>query len=66
MTITINGQVSEIAADLSVLNLLQTLNLANKPVVVELNRLALFPRDFADTIIPDHAEIEIVTLAAGG
>lgn len=66
MNVTINGQIHDIEEHLSILALLQQLGMAEKPVVVELNRVALFPRDFSQTSIPANAEIEIVTLAAGG
>jgi sulfur carrier protein ThiS len=34
--------------------------------VVEINRVALFPREYDEKIIEESAVIEIVTLAAGG
>jgi thiamine biosynthesis protein ThiS len=66
MEITINGTSRTIEAGLTVGSLLEQLGLAGKPVVVELNQRALFSREYAGTIIPDAAVIEIVTLAAGG
>ena len=44
----------------------QDLGLAEKPVVMELNRQAISPKQFAETLIPDQAEIEVIVLAAGG
>jgi thiamine biosynthesis protein ThiS len=66
MEITINGTSRTVAAGSTVGSLLEQLGLAGKPVVVELNQRALFSREYAGTIIPDAAVIEIVTLAAGG
>jgi thiamine biosynthesis protein ThiS len=66
MEITINGTRRTIEAGSTVGSLLEQLGLAGKPVVVELNQRALFSREYAGTIIPDAAVIEIVTLAAGG
>lgn len=66
MEITINGTSRTIEAGSTVGSLLEHIGLAGKPVVVELNQRALFSREFSDTIIPDAAVIEIVTLAAGG
>ncbi len=66
MNITVNGQGREIEPNSSLQNLLVALGLAEKPVVIELNREAIFSRDYATTIIPVDAVIEIVVLAAGG
>lgn len=66
MTITLNGKTHEIPANSSLTDLIQQLGLTGKPVVIELNRLAIFSRDYATTMIPENAVIEIVTLAAGG
>lgn len=66
MQITLNGQVHPLPEPTTVAGLLMSLGFANKPVVVELNREAIFPRDFNITPVNDGDQIEIVTLAAGG
>jgi sulfur carrier protein len=66
MNITVNGQTREIPENSTLQALLADLGLAEKPVVIELNREALFPREYASTIIPNDAVIEIVVMAAGG
>lgn len=66
MNITVNGQAREVETNSTLQQLLVALGLDGKPVVIELNRAAIFPRDFATTIIPADAVIEIVVLAAGG
>lgn len=66
MTITLNGKAYEIPCDSSLTDLLQQLGLGAKPVVIELNHVAMFPREYATTMIPENANVEIVTLAAGG
>ena len=66
MNITVNGQTREIAENSTLQTLLADLGLAEKPVVIELNREAIFPRDYATSTIPNDAIIEIVVLAAGG
>lgn len=66
MNITVNGQTREIPENSTLQALLADLGLAEKPVVIELNREALFPREYATTIIPNDAVIEIVVMAAGG
>ena len=65
-TITLNGSPHQVPAEATVASLLESLGLAGKPVVVELDGEAIFPRDHAQTLVPDGARVEIVTLAAGG
>lgn len=65
-TITLNGQPHGIGVPLTVAGLLDSLGMAGKPVVVELDEVAVFPRDFAQTPVVDGARVEIVVLAAGG
>lgn len=66
MTIQLNGSPHELAGPLSLTNLLAGLGLAGKPVVVELNEVAILPRDYAATQVTAGARLEVVTLAAGG
>lgn len=65
-TITLNGSPHPVSAETTVASLLDSLGLAGKPVVVELDGEAVFPRDHPQTRIVDGARVEIVTLAAGG
>ncbi len=65
-TITLNGAPHPLAHPLQLDELLAQLGLAGLPVVVELNELAVFPRDYPGTRIDAGARMEIVTLAAGG
>jgi thiamine biosynthesis protein ThiS len=65
-TITLNGAPHSIEAPISLDRLLVVLGLAGKPVVVELNEHAIFPRDYPHTLLEAGARLEIVTLAAGG
>jgi sulfur carrier protein len=67
MTLTLNGSSRSFEADnFTVATLLDALGLAGKPVVVELDREPVFPADYAATRVPDGANVEIVTIAAGG
>ena len=66
MNIHLNGNLHEIESPLTVSALLESVGLGGKPVVVELNEQALFPRDFPRTMIEAGARVEIVSLAAGG
>ncbi len=65
-TIQVNGQSRPLEAPVSVSDLLDTLGLAGKPVVIELDGQALLRDEFPDTLVQPGATLEIVTLAAGG
>lgn len=66
MQITVNGEQKNVAENSTIMQLLEALSLAGKPVVIEMNLVAILPREHASTIIPDAANLEIITLAAGG
>jgi sulfur carrier protein len=66
MKIQLNGQPHEIAAPMTVSELLESIGFGGKPCVVELDEQAVFPRDFPTVRVEDGARVEIVTLAAGG
>lgn len=66
MEITLNGRAHELTGSTTLSTLLESLGLAGKPVVAELNREAVLPRLFPETRINAGDSIEIITLAAGG
>ncbi len=66
ITIILNGAPCQFAGPIMVTDLLESLGLGAKPVVVELNEMVVFPRDYALTPVTDGARLEVVTLAAGG
>jgi sulfur carrier protein len=66
MTITLNGAPHPLPQETTVERLLENLGLAGKPVVVELDGQAVFPRDHPRAAVKPGARVEIVTLAAGG
>lgn len=66
MTLQLNGNPHVCNAPLTVSELLVQLGFEGKPVLVELNEQAVFPRDYGHTPIEDGARVELVTLAAGG
>ena len=51
---------------MSVSDLLESIGFGGKPVVVELDEQAIFPRDYSGVRVEAGARFEIVTLAAGG
>ena len=66
MKVILNGNDHPLPADNTVTGLLASLGLADKPVVVEHNKIALFPRDYHSTVLKDDDSLEIITIAAGG
>ncbi|OAI57231.1 hypothetical protein AYO49_02525 [Verrucomicrobiaceae bacterium SCGC AG-212-N21] len=66
MTLTLNGRPHETPAPLSIRELLDLLGFGKKPVVVELNLRALFPREFEQTMLSEGDKVEIVQITAGG
>ena len=67
MTLTINGECQSFApAPETVAELIKTLDLDEKPVLVEHNGTALFPREFTKTALTDLDKLEIIQIAAGG
>ena len=65
-TIILNGAPHPIDGPITLDRLLDSLGLAGKPVVAELNELAVIPREYSQTLVEPGARLEIVTLAAGG
>lgn len=66
MKIQLNGNPHEIAAAVTVSELLESIGFGGKPCVVELDEQAVFPRDYGSVTVGDGSRVEVVTLAAGG
>lgn len=66
MKLQVNGNERVASAPLTVRGLLEELGFGGKPVVVELNRRALFPREHAERELKDGDVLEIVQITAGG
>ena len=66
MTIQLNGKNHQLDTPASVESLLKSIGLGDKPVVVELNKTALFPREYSQSSIEEGDKVEIITIAAGG
>ena len=66
MTVFINGEKREIAAELSVAQLLQELGIRPGRVVVELNRDVVFRESHDTTFLKEGDKIEIVHFVGGG
>lgn len=66
MTIHLNGKNHQLDAPTSINTLLAAIGLEGKPVVVEVNQTALFPREYPERMLEDGDRVEIITIAAGG
>lgn len=66
MTITLNGHKKEITGVTTIGSLLEQIGFGGKPVVVEQNQRALFPREIPTAPVGDGDVIEIVQVTAGG
>ena len=67
MIITINGKkYSNYQEGITVMELIEKLNLHKKQIIVELNQLALIKKDYQSLSLKDGDSIEIVQIAAGG
>ena len=66
MNILLNGQPHEVPENTTIAGMLALLGLDSKPVVVELNELAMLPRDYSNSQLNEGAKVELVVMAAGG
>lgn len=65
-SIQLNGNEHPLVSPTSLLDLLKSLDLIGKPLVIELNGQALLREEYRDHTISPNDTLEIVTLAAGG
>ena len=66
MTITLNGDKHELAAPLSVSELLQQLEIDGRRVAVELNLAVVKQAAYESSVIKEGDEVEIVNFVGGG
>ena len=66
MTIVLNGEVREAPDGITVAGLLTWLDIDGRLVAVELNRMVVKRARYADTLITENAEVEIVAFVGGG
>lgn len=66
MSIIVNGTEHPLPQISTITGLLIALDIENKPVVVEHNKTAIFPRDYPTTSLNHGDQLEIITIAAGG
>jgi sulfur carrier protein len=66
MHIVLNGDDTTLPGSMTVQQLLDHLGVDGRLVAVECNRVVVRRARYADTPIPEHAEIEIVAFVGGG
>lgn len=66
MPITLNGDVTDWPGPLSIAALLLRLGIDPRVVAVERNRIVVKRTAYADTLIVDGDEVEIVAFVGGG
>jgi thiamine biosynthesis protein ThiS len=66
MTITLNGDKHELAAPVSVSELLQQLEIDARRVAVELNLAVVKKAAYESSVIKEGDEVEIVNFVGGG
>ena len=66
MHIILNGDTHEVEREWSIAELLVSLDLANKPVGVELDGRALTRKELSSSAMAQGSRVEIVVLSAGG
>lgn len=66
MRILLNGDHHELPAPVSVSALLEQLSIDPRTVAVECNRVVVKRARYAETIVQDGAEVEIVAFVGGG
>jgi sulfur carrier protein len=66
MHIILNGDSRELPSPLTVTQLLERLEIDSRIVAVEVNRVVVKRDRYSGTVIPDGAEVEIVTFVGGG
>ena len=66
MTIRLNGEPYEIAAPLTISDLLASLDIDHRRVAVEHNLIVIKRDRYGTTIVDNGDEIEVVNLVGGG
>jgi sulfur carrier protein len=66
MQITLNGQKKELPDSMTVLTLLEHLNISHQRVAVELNEMIVKKDRYGDTVVQNGDSLEIVSFMGGG
>ena len=66
MNVTVNGEIKELEAEVSLNRLLELFSLPQQRVAIELNRQVVRRQDWETTIVHDDDKIEVVHFVGGG
>ena len=66
MNVTVNGEIKELEAEVSLNRLLELFSLPQQRVAIELNREVVRRQDWETTIVHDDDKIEVVHFVGGG
>ncbi len=66
ITIILNGNNKQLEHNTTIKQLLQALDLSEKRLAVEINQNIVPRSDFADTVLNDQDQVEIVQAIGGG
>ncbi len=66
ITITLNGKDKQLDSNTSITQLLESLDLGEKRLAVEINQQIVPRSDFASTTLNDQDQVEIVQAIGGG
>jgi len=66
MKLTVNGKAREFDDGLTVRGLIEKLNLADRPVAVELNREIVKKENHSDVVLKDGDTLEVIHFVGGG
>ncbi len=64
--IIVNGEIKEVEANISLLNLLSRMNLSADKIAVEINKNVVRKKDWAEILINKADKIEIIHFVGGG
>ena len=66
ITIILNGENFSCSCSISILELLQSLNLNEKFYIIELNGIVIQSIDYKKTLLKNKDKLEIITYMGGG
>ena len=66
MKVTLNGRPHDLEPGSTVRQLLASIGFGDRPVVVEVDKEALLPREHASRVLEEGSVIEVVQITAGG
>jgi thiamine biosynthesis protein ThiS len=66
MQVTINGEKRELAANLSISEMLKNLELPSERVAIELNKQVVRKKDWENIKVNDADKIEVIHFVGGG